>query len=100
FCSAGMPEGMGMNPFGALLDSQSAHDLPDVMVRHSPNAALAGIRHLREILSKYVDYENGTRTRIAVEDAPKPRTVLPSQGGVVKVPRVGGLHHKCRRRAA
>ena len=63
-----------------------------------------GERHLREILSKYVDYYNynGTRPHLSLsKDAPKPRTVkLPSQGRVVKVPRVGGLHHEYRRRAA
>jgi len=46
-----------------------------------------GERHFREILSKYVDYYNGTRTHLSLsKDAPKPRTVqLPSQGRVVKV---------------
>jgi len=41
-----------------------------------------GERHLREILSKYVDYYNGTRTHLSLaKDAPTPRTVqLPSQG--------------------
>jgi hypothetical protein len=61
-----------------------------------------GKRHLREILSKYVDYYNGTRTHLSLsKGASKPRTVQrPSQGRVVKVPRVGGLHPECRRRAA
>src|SRR6266705_7163414 len=60
-----------------------------------------GERHLREILSKYVDYYNGTRTHLSLsKDAPKPRTVqLPSQGRVVKVRRVNGLHHEYQRRA-
>jgi hypothetical protein len=41
-------------------------------------------------MSKLVDYYNGTRTHLSLsKDAPKPRTVqLPSQGRVVKVPRV------------
>jgi len=49
-----------------------------------------GERHLREILSKYVDYYNGTRTHLSlVERRTHARTVqLPSQGRVVKVPRV------------
>jgi len=54
-----------------------------------------GERHLREILSKYVDYYNGTRTHLSLSTVQ-----LPSQGSVVKVPRVGGLHHEYRRRAA
>src|SRR5881398_2388703 len=55
------------------------------------HVVVIGERHLREILTKYVDYYNGTRTHLSLsKDAPKPRTVqLPSQGRVVKVPRVG-----------
>ncbi|MFQ5830031.1 MAG: hypothetical protein ACE5JD_12880, partial [Candidatus Methylomirabilia bacterium] len=35
------------------------------------------------------------------KDAPEPRSVqAPSQGGVVEVPRVGGLHHEYARMAA
>ena len=59
-------------------------------------------RHLREILSKYVDYYNRTRTHLSLaKDAPESRSVQPpSQGRVVQVPRVGGLHHEYLRRAA
>ena len=59
-------------------------------------------RHLREILSKYVDYYNATRTHLSlVKDAPESRSVQPpSQGRVVEVPRVGGLHHEYVRRMA
>ena len=54
------------------------------------------------ILSNYVDYYNETRTHLALaKDAPEPRSAqAPSQGRVVEVPRVGGLHHEYRRRAA
>jgi len=49
-----------------------------------------------------VNYYNGTRTHLSLsKDAPEPRRVqLPSEGRVVKVPRVGGLHHEYLRRAA
>ena len=59
-------------------------------------------RHLRAILSKYVDYYNRTRTHLSLtKDSPEPRTVQrPSQGRVVAMPRVGGLHHEYTRRAA
>jgi transposase InsO family protein len=59
-------------------------------------------RHLRAILSKYVAYCNRTRTHLALtKDTPKYRTAQrPSQGRVVEVPRVGGLHHEYLRRAA
>ena len=66
------------------------------------HVVVMGERHLRQILSNYVDYYNGTRTHLSLaNDAPEPRSVqLPSQGRVVKVPRVGGLHHQYMRRAA
>jgi putative transposase len=66
------------------------------------HVVVIGERHLLGILAKYVDYYNGTRTHLSLsKDAPKPRTVqLPNQGRVVEVPRVGGLHHEYRRRAA
>ena len=66
------------------------------------HVVVIGERHLRQILSKYVDYYNGTRTHLSLaKDAPEPRSVqLPSQGRVVKVSRVDGLHHEYLRRAA
>jgi len=59
-------------------------------------------RHLQGILSKYVDYYNETRTHLSLaKDAPRPRTVQPPrEGSVVKVPRVGGLHHEYLRKAS
>src|SRR5215510_1081144 len=61
-----------------------------------------GERHPLRILSKYDDYYNGTRTHLSLaKDAPEPQSVqLPSQGRVVEVPCVGGLHHEYLRRAA
>jgi len=61
-----------------------------------------GERHLRGILSTYVDYYNETRTHLSLaKDAPEPRSVQPPrQGRVVELPRVGGLHHEYLRRAA
>src|SRR5881409_3788380 len=66
------------------------------------HVVVVGERHLLGILSKYVDYYNGTRTHLSLaKDAPEPRSVqAPSQGSVVEVPRVGGLHHEYLRRAA
>jgi len=54
------------------------------------------------ILSKYMDYYNRTRTHLYLtKDAPEHRTVQrPSEGRVMEVPRVGGLHHEYLRRAA
>src|SRR3989454_1266754 len=66
------------------------------------HVVVIGERHLRGILSNYVDYYNETRTHLALaKDPPEPRSAqAPSQGRVVEVPRVGGLHHEYRRRAA
>src|SRR5213596_3302805 len=63
---------------------------------------VVGERHLLGILSKYVDYFNRTRTHLSLaKDAPESRSAQPpSQGRVVAVPRVGGLHHEYLRRAA
>jgi transposase InsO family protein len=61
-----------------------------------------GERHLLGILSKYVNYYNDTRTHLSLnKDTPEHRPVQqPSEGGVVGIPRVGGLHHEYLRRAA
>src|SRR5262245_20234402 len=63
---------------------------------------MIGEQHLLGILSKYVDYYNGIRTHLSLaKDASRSRSVqLPSQGRVVEVPRVGGLHHEYLRRVA
>jgi len=61
-----------------------------------------GERHLKRILSSYVDYYNGTRTHLSLfKDAPDGRsTQLPERGRVVELKRVGGLHHEYVRMAA
>jgi len=61
-----------------------------------------GERHLKRLLSEYVHYYNTTRTHLSLaKDAPEPRSVQPpSQGRVVEVPCVGGLHYEYRRRTA
>lgn len=66
------------------------------------HVVVIGEGHLLGILSKYVDYYNGTRTHLSLaKDAPEPRSVhAPSHGRVVEVPRVGGLHHEYLRRTA
>lgn len=58
--------------------------------------------HLRRLLARYVSYYHGTRTHLSLEkDAPTPRRVQAStEGRVVAVAEVGGLHHRYERRAA
>jgi putative transposase len=61
-----------------------------------------GERHLRRILAAYLLYYHGARTHLSLEkDAPTPRRVhAPTEGRVVAVAEVGGLHHRYERRAA
>jgi len=66
------------------------------------HVVVIGERHLLRILGKYVEYYNGSRAHLSLgKDAPTPRSVQgPSEGTVMEVPRVGGLHHEYTRRAA
>ncbi len=56
-------------------------------------------RHLRGILSSYFVYYHESRTHLSLNrNAPAPRRVEhPSEGKVVAIPQVGGLHHRYRR---
>jgi putative transposase len=59
-------------------------------------------RHLRRVLSSYVDYYQRTRTHLSLDkDCPDPRPIQPRRiGKVVAIPQVGGLHHRYERLAA
>jgi len=59
-------------------------------------------RHLRRVLSSYVNYYHGTRTHLSLgKDCPDPRPIqLRNIGRVVAIPKVGGLHHRYERLAA
>src|ERR1700674_3461642 len=59
-------------------------------------------RHLRRVLSSYVDYYQRTRTHLSLDkDCPDSRPMQHrSVGRVVAIPRVGGLHHRYERLAA
>jgi transposase InsO family protein len=59
-------------------------------------------RHLRRMLSSYVDYYQRTRTHLSLDkDCPDPRPIMPSRiGKVIAIPQVGGLHHRYERLAA
>jgi len=55
--------------------------------------------HLRRILTSYFTYYHESRTHLSLEcNAPVPRRVEhPSEGKVIAIPQVGGLHHRyCR----
>jgi hypothetical protein len=59
-------------------------------------------RGLRRVLSAYVQYYLKLRTHLSLrKDAPVSRPVaLPSDGEIVAMPELGGLHHRYERRAA
>ncbi|WP_428130517.1 integrase core domain-containing protein [Candidatus Binatus soli] len=59
-------------------------------------------RHLRRVLSSYVDYYQRTLTHLSLEkDCPDPRPIMPRRiGKVIAISQVGGLHHRYERLAA
>jgi transposase InsO family protein len=59
-------------------------------------------RHLRHVLSSYVDYYHRARTHLSLdEDCPHSRPIQPPPSGrVIAIPHVGGLHHRYERLAA
>jgi len=59
-------------------------------------------RHLRRVLSSYVDYYQRARTHLSLDkDCPDLRPIQPPRiGRVVAIPKVGGLHIRYERLAA
>ncbi len=57
--------------------------------------------HLKRILEEYLDYYHHARTHLSLNrNSPIPRDVEPlSQGKVIAIPHVGGLHHRYTRAA-
>ena len=57
--------------------------------------------HLRRILTRYFAYYHESRTHLSLDrNAPVPREVEPpSNGRVIAIPRLGGLHHRYTRAA-
>jgi putative transposase len=68
--------------------------LDHVIVFHQTSLS----RHLRSFL----DYYHHSRCHLSLaKDAPEPRSVQPPERGrVIRIPQVGGLHHRYERRAA
>ncbi|MFT5115030.1 MAG: putative transposase [Candidatus Azotimanducaceae bacterium] len=59
-------------------------------------------RQLKRVLREYVDYYNGVRTHLSLDkDAPDHRMKKPpNEGKIIRIRRVGGLHHEYTRMAA
>ena len=60
---------------------------------------IVNARHLRRVLSSYLDYYHRTRTHLSLDkDCPDSRPIMPrSPGKVVAIPQVAGLHHRYER---
>jgi putative transposase len=57
-------------------------------------------RHLRRLLKRYFMYYHRSRTHLALaKDAPESRAIM-SQGEIIAIPQVGGLHRRYERRAS
>jgi transposase InsO family protein len=58
--------------------------------------------HLHRILTEYFDYYHNSRCHLSLDrNSPIPRRLEPpSEGEVIAIPQVGGLHHRYTRRAA
>ena len=57
---------------------------------------------LQRLMARYCSYHERWRTHVSLDkDRPIPRPVTPpSDGAVVAIPEVGGLHHRYERHAA
>ena len=66
------------------------------------HVVVLGVAHLRRIVRRYVSYDHGARTRLALDkDAPELRSVQPPEEGmVIEIPEISGLHHRYKKRAA
>jgi putative transposase len=89
------PQSPWQNPFAERLVGSIRRACLDHVI-------VLGEKHLRRILKSYFDYYLASRTHLSLaKDAPSPRVVQgPEAGQIVKIPQVGGLHHRYERRAA
>ena len=91
----GAPRSPWQNPYAERLIGSIRRECLDHMI-------ILGERHLKRILSSYVDYYHSARTHLSLaKDAPDRRLVQPiEKGSVLELKRVGGLHHLYARTAA
>ena len=89
------PHSPWQNPFAERLVGSIRRECLDHVI-------VLGEGHLLAILRSYFAYYHRTRTHLSLgKDAPDRRPAqLPSAGGIVAFPEVGGLHHRYERRAA
>ena len=89
------PQSPWQNPYAKRLIGSIRRECLDHIVVFSESS-------LRRTLKSNFDYYHGARTHLSLDkDAPETRPVQPPElGSVVEVSEVGGLHHRCARRAA
>ena len=89
------PQSPWQNPFAERLIGSIRRECLDHVV-------VLGERHLRRILTAYFAYYHRARTHLSLDkDAPDGRPIEPAAlGAIISVAEVGGLHHRCVRRAA
>ena len=89
------PSSPWQNPYAERLIGSIRHECLDHVI-------VLGDRHLRRVLTAYLTYYHEARTHLSLEkDSPTPRRVQgTTEGRVVALAEVGGLHHRYERRAA
>ena len=89
------PRSPWQNPYTERIIGSIQRECLDHMI-------VLGERHLKRILSSYVDYYRDARTHLSLaKDTPDGRPVQPAEKGrVVELKQVGGLHHLYTRMAA
>ena len=89
------PSSPWQNPYAERLIGSIRRECLDHVI-------VLGERHLRRVLASYMAYYQNSRTHLSLaKDAPTPRRVQAvTEGDVIAVPEVGGLHHRYERRAA
>jgi transposase InsO family protein len=90
-----VPRSPWQNPYAERVIGSIRRECLDHMI-------IVGERHLKRILSSYVDYYHDARTHLSLaKDTPAGRVVQPTEKGrVVELKQVGGLHHLYTRMAA
>ncbi len=88
------PRSPWQNPYVERLNGSIRHECLNHVI-------ILNEAHLRRILSSYFAYYHESRAHLSLEcNAPVPRRVEhPSEGKVIAIPQVGGLHHRYRRAA-
>jgi hypothetical protein len=86
------PRSPWQNPYAERLIGSIRRDCLDHFV-------ILNARHLKRTLSSYFAYYHGSRTHLGLDkQCPHTRPVS-SVGRIVKIPHLGGLHHRYQRGA-